>query len=671
MLNWWLGEEEPGEIMHHHSIEAEIKDDGVLFNLVRDAMYGVGLDENSSQLEIDEVLYEASYNGDTTAVLDAIFLSGQPNFINEVGNTALHAAAAGGHVKVLELLLKGVDNHHKAAFVNQQGRWGNTPLHFCCGAKLLTESHVQCVELLLRNGADGLFRNQAKKSPHDMLRKKEHPIAQQISSMLDKELINLCPWLKTGTSTEMTPGNEDTGEVVLFRTMSPSSITSANDALSSSFPLPLPPAISRPSWTEPNSNQAHQNVCARHTAAAAAATTTTSTTASAEVVVSVALPLLTKETRQTTKEVKKTTRMTTRRKPLIQLAATELVVTEQQSQMPPASKNVDGNNNPPETSSSLIQLPVPVREANKSTFHMDDISGDIGDELSDGDFDGDNFGDGDDNWFGYDENDNEIVDDISDKHEYMTPTQILHQCRLALLSKSQDDNMLSVMTSSELEEWIDRLSDCRDDICENQLSSEVEVMLVRLESLLVETFVQSAKKAAAAQTRREGEELQIAESANVARTLLLSTPASTNSSSAATSTSTSTRRMEVLGTTVNNVARTLLGVPRSSSPPILPTTPQRRERVVVMVKPNDQGHGLCMQLDERLRVTAFRNIPGTEKQGHVECEGVERKDRLIRVNHRVVEGIDLDECLDVIKVEINHVGSSGRVEMEFVRIHLL
>jgi hypothetical protein len=160
---------------------------------------------------------------------------------------------------------------------------------------------------------------------------------------------------------------------------------------------------------------------------------------------------------------------------------------------------------------------------------------------------------------------------------------------------------------------------------------------------------------------------------------------STNTHGASAYLSLDRRHIHAIGTTADTIARTLLGVGSAipeedvhngerrgvSSPPILPTTPHRKERVVVSVAPI-ANHGLCTQFDACLRVSAFRCIPGSSLPGPVEREGVQRKDRLIRVNGSLVEGRPLNTVIDHLKQEMRLVVENGlRVELEFVRVVLL
>ena len=83
-------------------------------------------------------------------VLDAIFLGGDPLFRNEgARNSPIHAAAAGGHARALELLLRGAPEKQLRKLQNANG---NTPLHMVVGRVKLDDACVACVELLLDAG---------------------------------------------------------------------------------------------------------------------------------------------------------------------------------------------------------------------------------------------------------------------------------------------------------------------------------------------------------------------------------------------------------------------------------------------------------------------------------------------------------------------------------------
>ncbi len=151
------------------------------------------LTEADGPARIQERLYDAAWEGDQTTVLDALFLGGEPLRQNEAGNGPVQAAAAKGHARVLELLLRAAGGG--SAGVHQRGKHGNTALHFACGSDALTEGHVAVVKLLLQHGADALARSDNGRTPHDMLRKRDSPASLEIAQCLDSQLVAMCPWL--------------------------------------------------------------------------------------------------------------------------------------------------------------------------------------------------------------------------------------------------------------------------------------------------------------------------------------------------------------------------------------------------------------------------------------------------------------------------------------------
>ena len=154
------------------------------------------LTESDGPARIQERLYDAAWEGDQTTVLDALFLGGRPQSLNEAGNNPIHAAAAKGHARILELLLRAAGEGGVAA--RQRGKNGNTALHYACGSDALTEGHVAVVKLLLQHGADALARSGNGRTPHDMLRERCSAASQEIAECLDAKLVAMCPWINGG-----------------------------------------------------------------------------------------------------------------------------------------------------------------------------------------------------------------------------------------------------------------------------------------------------------------------------------------------------------------------------------------------------------------------------------------------------------------------------------------
>ena len=115
---------------------------------------------------LNEQLYEASYGGEEALVKFLIYQGADVNWRNGAsdGNAPLHAAANQGHAVCCELLVRA------GADIRLRGEGGNTALHFCAGAGgSFCQEHVRIIQFLLRNGADGLCKNDSALSPKDML----------------------------------------------------------------------------------------------------------------------------------------------------------------------------------------------------------------------------------------------------------------------------------------------------------------------------------------------------------------------------------------------------------------------------------------------------------------------------------------------------------------------
>ena len=610
MLSWLFGEGQDGtpslpNNATPHSMEDEVEDNAVI-NFIFAA--APSLDEHSTQYDIDAGLYDAAYQGNTQAVLDAIFLGGRPNVQNEAGNTSLHAASSNGHNDCLELLLKAVE--YKSTSANQAGKWGNRPLHFCCGAKEITAGHVECVQLLLLHGAEGLSRNLAKKSPFDMIRNKNGEIQQRIATLLDKELINLCPWLN----------NEDTSNT----TMTPESVFNTN----------------RKSTANDEDEDEDENEVVHFLANATITTPTTSPQHSTPFILakSIEKPKIIEPPPPT-------------RKPLVPLLLRTSLVSD----------------NDRVATTSTTTTTTTTRETTSTTWkHQDDgLFSNIEDE-DDGLFEIDDEDVGLDEFTLHDLNDND-----NDNNEYMTPMQLLRRLRMDLNREQK------IMDVSELELWIDRLCDCKDEIASNKDMIEVDSMIETLENNLTQAFVTSAKKAKQiADIKRKEKNKQNAKDKEEKKAVIFAASTLNTNNDTITFNEEEMGRqidqqidqhIEAIGSTVNNVARKLLGVPLQMDSLISPTQPHRKEKVVVLVLPNKE-YGLCAQFDESLVVTAFRNVPGINVAGPVEKEGVQKQDRLVRVGVVTVDGMKLDTCLELLKSESS---VDGKIEMEFLRIVML
>ena len=126
--------------------------------------------------EFDVNLFNSSFDGDLEGVMAALAQGGRVDVRNSQGGTPLHAAARSGHTNICGLLLAHCSDvneidpdtkytalHYAAvgghvavveallswgAAVDQQNHGGSTPLHLAC-----QEGHLPCVLALLKAGA--------------------------------------------------------------------------------------------------------------------------------------------------------------------------------------------------------------------------------------------------------------------------------------------------------------------------------------------------------------------------------------------------------------------------------------------------------------------------------------------------------------------------------------
>jgi uncharacterized protein len=102
----------------------------------------------------EDMLYDACYAGDLSAVHKLLEDGVSPNCCNGAGNRPIHAAAIRGDLELLAAL------EAAGADVNSRGSEGNTALHLAaCGG------NVKVAEHLLQAGADSSIRNTAGFTP--------------------------------------------------------------------------------------------------------------------------------------------------------------------------------------------------------------------------------------------------------------------------------------------------------------------------------------------------------------------------------------------------------------------------------------------------------------------------------------------------------------------------
>jgi len=100
-----------------------------------------------------------------------------------LGNTALHWAAAAGHVNVVQLLLS------MAADVHMTNDMLDTPLHSAAW-----RGFAECAAVLLQAGASRDAVNKEKKTPPELAAQKfadDHPIIQVLPKFTPEELADI------------------------------------------------------------------------------------------------------------------------------------------------------------------------------------------------------------------------------------------------------------------------------------------------------------------------------------------------------------------------------------------------------------------------------------------------------------------------------------------------
>eukprot|EP00667_Euglena_gracilis_P003794 EG_transcript_3804 len=145
----------------------------VLFQLLaREKAEGIsffcsrGADVNARSPTGTPLLQQAVINGQRDLALLLLQLNARPSDTDALGNVALHWAASGRHINVLELLLdaKAVGDpkaqDSSVAEVNTQNAEGDTPLH-----KASRWGRPEFVSLLLSKDADPTLRNNQGRTP--------------------------------------------------------------------------------------------------------------------------------------------------------------------------------------------------------------------------------------------------------------------------------------------------------------------------------------------------------------------------------------------------------------------------------------------------------------------------------------------------------------------------
>lgn len=111
--------------------------------------------------DVDGLMDCARYNEENDALLLTEYLSSHPDDINVQdgqGRTAVHMAAANGHIDILELLM-GFNPKP-----NMQNEEGNTALHFAA-----LNNRLDAAKLLLNKGWSASIKNNSLKTPLQLI----------------------------------------------------------------------------------------------------------------------------------------------------------------------------------------------------------------------------------------------------------------------------------------------------------------------------------------------------------------------------------------------------------------------------------------------------------------------------------------------------------------------
>ena len=606
--------------------------EGKIARSMHDLVFGSPLTEESTREEINERLYDAAYAGDRMTVLDAIFLGGEPFACNEAGNCSVHAAAAGGHARVLELLLRN-EPQKGASLKNNKG---NTPLHMVAGRQQLNDSCVECVAILLNSGADSIARNRAGISPRAMIRDKGLA-ATKIAELLDQTVLSMCSWLAHAPGAGR--GEDPTGSTDAERS---GDIPFVNDK----SPIQkISPSLSENRIEDEDSDIVHFDPLAL------------AAKLKAEEAEAEPAPLVFRSLRQ--RDEGETATLTSFPSEILNSTETPkddhvgilegqgeagLVKEENQRERFALSQSERMTTEDEKGPHPLMKESRKSEEGYLEGMEWEQI-------------DSEAF------WEGV-EDDARAEDD-----DFLSPLELAHKVRIAFSSKSNRDGL----STTVLEGWIDIFGEMLSGsggLTESDGDLSQEEILGLIDQ--IEVVLNDSKKKEASENAIHSLPDKSLEDAESAMRIdpQLDVPCSEDNTSDSLIRNKSilpTKSTTMAAKTVSKVwaaaAPTLAKHLQSVLPPSTPATPTRSERVVVSVN-RDPERGFCSQFGKGLQITAFRPL-SNGALGPLEDAGVRLGDRLVRIGFETVADKSLSETMQALS-SVGHE-DQPRVELEFIR----
>jgi uncharacterized protein len=126
---------------------------------ILDVFLKTGVRINSKNNEGNDPLLLACAKGYTKVCQLLLQNGGNPRVVNDMGNTVVHQCAASGHSELVEMLLDLA-----IPFISILNSEGDTPLHIA-----VKNNHADVAAVLLRKGSSLTLKNQAGKTPVDLV----------------------------------------------------------------------------------------------------------------------------------------------------------------------------------------------------------------------------------------------------------------------------------------------------------------------------------------------------------------------------------------------------------------------------------------------------------------------------------------------------------------------